>query len=430
VTVNHVPCLRTDFFRKVNAIMTYPGPESQKPSAEIQHFFEVLYPGVREGYLLLSWPSPTRRHTDGRQALDNSWHNLATTSLARIAARAQALSAEHSVYFGVAIQHPARQPNPFERSRNASAYVLPGLYFDLDLASGAHAASTLPTTDDEALRFLEALPSTPSLILHTGGGLHAYWLFASPIWLQMESDRLAMTQLLKQFAHTLCQAGKAHGWTLDALRDLARVLRPPGTVNHKYGMPVELIAERPVRYTLADFDWLTPLPAPSVVKGTGSGVLDQPPLMQVVEAYGGTLTEKSAQEWHGAHPQHGSSTGVNLDVNVAKGLWHCWRHGTGGDALSLIAVCEGLIACGDLQAGCLSGALFPKVLAIAQAQFGWTPPNEPCPMGATSPVVGRSANIVRYRRQIHADPYFGAPGRRGTGITPAVLVTEQEMIHG
>ena len=98
---------------------------------------------------------------DGRQALETSWHNLATTALEPLAARAQARAA-HSVYFGVAIQHPARQPSPFQRSRNDSAYILPGLYFDLDLASGAHAASTLPTTDTEALDFLAALPSRPS----------------------------------------------------------------------------------------------------------------------------------------------------------------------------------------------------------------------------------------------------------------------------
>jgi hypothetical protein len=341
--------------------------------AQVQHFFEVLYPHIHEGYLLLSWPSPTRRHKDGRQALDTSWHNLASTSLARIAARATALSPDHSVYFGVAIQHPSRQPNPFERSRNASAHVLPGLYFDLDLASGAHAASTLPATDDEALTFFHGLPSRPSLILHTGGGLHAYWLFESPVWLQTEADRLAMTQLLQQSAYTLCQAGKEHGWALDALRDLARVLRPPGMINHKYGTPVEIIAEHAVRYTMADFDWLTPLPAPSVAQDTGSGVQDQPPLPQVVEAYGGTLTQKSTHEWHGAHPTHGSSTGVNLDVNTTQHLWHCWRHGTGGDALSLIAVCEGLIACEDLQPGALSGARFTQVLQIAQARFGWVP---------------------------------------------------------
>jgi hypothetical protein len=343
-------------------------------NTEIVSFFALLYPGVHEGYLLLSWPSPTRRHKDGRQALDSAWHNLQTTSLARIATRATTLSAEHSVYFGVAIQHPSRQPNPFERSRNASAYVMPGLYFDLDLASGAHAASTLPTTAAEALAFLQALPATPSLILHTGGGLHAYWLFDAPVWLRTDADRTAMSQLMRRFAQTLCQAGKARGWTLDALRDLARVLRPPGTNNHKYGAPVELIQKEAVRYSLADFDWLTPLPAPSVHQGYGTGVSDQPDLRRVIEAYSGTLTQKSDQEWHGAHPIHGSSTGVNLDVNLTKGVWHCWRHGTGGDALTLIAVCAGLVACEDAQAGCLSGARFPQVLALARTHLGWTPP--------------------------------------------------------
>jgi hypothetical protein len=339
-----------------------------------QRFFELLYPGVGDGYLILSWPSPTRRHKDGRAALDNAWHNLATTSLARIATRTATLSTQYSVYFGVALQHPSREPNPFQRSQNTSAYVMPGLYFDLDLASGAHAASALPATMTAALSFLQSLPSKPSLILHTGGGLHAYWLFETPLYLTTEAERATLAQLLRQFAWTLCQVGKLHGWTLDALRDLARVLRPPGTINHKYGTPVQMLEEPAVRYTAADFDWLSPLPAPSVSQGQGTGVQDQPPLALVVEAYGGTLTQKSAHEWHGAHPTHGSSTGVNLDVNTTHHLWHCWRHGTGGDALSLIAVCEGLVACEDLQPGALGGAVFAQVLALAQARFGWMPP--------------------------------------------------------
>jgi CHC2 zinc finger len=345
----------------------------------IQRFFEVLYPDVGDGYLVLSWPSPTRRHKDGRQALESSWHNLATTGLDRIAARAMTLARTHSVYFGVALQHPSRQPNPFQRSQNASAYVLPGFYFDLDLASGAHAASALPTKAAQAMGFLHALPAPPSLVLHTGGGLHAYWLFETPLSLTTDAERTAVSQVLRQFAYTVCKAGTAHGWTLDALRDLARVLRPPGTINHKYGRRVQVLTETDERYTLADFDWLTPLPALSVQPGSGESMQDQPDLLTIIEAYGGSLTEKSAQEWHGAHPVHGSSTGVNFDVNRSKGLWHCWRHGTGGDALALIAVCAGLVACEDLQPGCLAGARFSAVLTIAQAQFGWhpAPPSRP-----------------------------------------------------
>jgi hypothetical protein len=104
--------------------------------------------------------------------------------------------------------------------------------------------------------------------------------------------------------------------------------------------------------------------------GEGTRVQDQPGVVAVVEAYGGTLTQKSDQEWHGAHPTHGSSTGVNLDVNVTKGLWHCWRHGTGGDALTLIAVCEGWLPCAEAQAGCLTGDLFRRVVTQANTHLG------------------------------------------------------------
>jgi hypothetical protein len=353
----------------------------QTPDAHaIQRFFELLYPAVGDGYLVLSWPSPTRRHKDGQAALDSSWHNLATTSLAHSAVRAATRARDASVYFGVALQHPSRQPNPYQRSQNGSAYVLPGLYFDIDLASGAHAASALPSTTAQAMGFLHALPAPPSLVLHTGGGLHAYWLFETPLYLTTETERAAVSQVLRQFAYTVCQAGATHGWTLDALRDLARVLRPPGTINHKYGRRVQVLTETDERYTLADFDWLTPLPAPSVSQGSGGSLQDQPDLLAILEAYGGSLTEKSAQEWHGAHPVHGSSTGTNFDVNRGKGLWHCWRHGTGGDALSLLAVCAGLVACEDLQPGALSGACFTRVLDLAQRQLGWTPPTR-TPLG-------------------------------------------------
>jgi hypothetical protein len=221
--------------------------------------------------------------------------------------------------------------------------------------------------------FVHALPTPPSLVLHTGGGLHAYWLFDAPLYLTTAAELASASQVLRQFAYTVCKAGVTQGWTLDALRDLARVLRPPGTINHKYGRRVQVLTETEERYTLADFDWLTPLPAPSVHQGTGGSLQGQPDLLTIVEAYGGTLTEKSDQEWHGAHPVHGSSTGVNFDVNRSKGLWHCWRHGTGGDALSLLAVCAGMVPCEDLQPGALSGTLFPQVLAIARTRFGWQP---------------------------------------------------------
>ena len=102
--------------------------------------------------------------------------------------------------------------------------------------------------------------------------------------------------------------------------------------------------------------------------------------MAIAEAYGTRLERKSSTELAGPHPQHGSSTGDNFNVNLGKGLWHCWRHGTGGDALTLLAVCTGLVACEDARPECLSGARFPQVLDIAEALalfLGWDTSQRP-----------------------------------------------------
>lgn len=61
-------------------------------------------------------------------------------------------------------------------------------------------------------------------------------------------------------------------------------------------------------------------------------------------------------EIQGVHPFHGSSRGNkgdNYSINPTKGLWHCFRHGKGGDALTLMAVKHGIISCGEAEPGCL-----------------------------------------------------------------------------
>lgn len=71
-------------------------------------------------------------------------------------------------------------------------------------------------------------------------------------------------------------------------------------------------------------------------------------------------------EFQGSHPIHGSTTGVNFTVNMDKGVWHCFRHGCGGNATHLIAMEEGLMECGEK----LEEKLFEKVLRIAKEKYG------------------------------------------------------------
>lgn len=67
--------------------------------------------------------------------------------------------------------------------------------------------------------------------------------------------------------------------------------------------------------------------------------------------------ETHGDEIQGAHPVHGSETGKNLRINPKKGIWHCFRHHSGGDALLAFAVVEGIIQCHEAQPGALKNKM-------------------------------------------------------------------------
>jgi len=64
--------------------------------------------------------------------------------------------------------------------------------------------------------------------------------------------------------------------------------------------------------------------------------------------------ERSGNEIVGKHPVHGSDNGHNLYIHRAKGVWHCFRCNSGGDALLAFAVARGIIDCGDAHPGVLN----------------------------------------------------------------------------
>lgn len=85
---------------------------------------------------------------------------------------------------------------------------------------------------------------------------------------------------------------------------------------------------------------------------------------------------KQGQEYYGKHPVHGSDGGMNFWVNPSKGTWHCFRCDSGGGAMSLIAVLEGIIPCHEAVKGGLKGEKFKQVLQIAQEKHGLALPKE------------------------------------------------------
>ena len=110
------------------------------------------------------------------------------------------------LYIGVATRDHDRQP-----------VALHALFTDIDNKDFA--------TEAEARESLAAFPLKPSAIVQSGGGLHVYWISRTPIDLTNGGAPRAKTLLRKLAAVTGGDMRSA---------EPARILRLPGSVNHKY----------------------------------------------------------------------------------------------------------------------------------------------------------------------------------------------------
>ncbi len=133
---------------------------------------------------------------------------------------------ESNIYFCL-----TRQSRGGGRRNRKNATAVRALWVDIDVK---------PNSPDHYATLAEAIASLfwfcdrlgiprPSIIVVTGGGLHAYWL----------SDRVLTIAEWQPYANALKAAAKTAGLKIDAActSDAARVLRVPDTRNFKYGPP-------------------------------------------------------------------------------------------------------------------------------------------------------------------------------------------------
>ncbi len=153
---------------------------------------------------------------------------------------------EKDVYFGV---HPVaeipktnRHGQPVQpknaRSQNAAITAINCLYADFDASDfGDDLGAALEHITNELPKI--GAPE-PSVIIASGGGFHTYWLLAETWELATDTDRESATALQ--------EAWPAYVGADRDVKDLARILRVPGTVNYKYDPP------RPVEFLSCDLD--------------------------------------------------------------------------------------------------------------------------------------------------------------------------------
>jgi hypothetical protein len=213
---------------------------------QLTRYLRLLYPHLPpQHWLVVSWQE---RYFQSR------WFPVAQSK--QVAPFLLKTARQHDVYVGLGL----RQRQTTGRGASADVRAIGGLWIEFDHASGHHTTANLPSRE-QLLQFLETLPFTFSMIVDSSGGFHCYLLFKE-LWIfESPEERDQAQALLRHFQRTVQHWAAEAGWHIDTTSDLARVLRPPGTLNHKGGtpQPVTLYQSTESRYDpseLEDAPWM------------------------------------------------------------------------------------------------------------------------------------------------------------------------------
>jgi hypothetical protein len=180
-------------------------------------FLNILYGSTLNGKWLLIWDKTTKR---------SNWFEDTESA-------AQYLDCHNEeVYIGAGLS-----PENFGPSKRCTAGQIcgvPGLYADIDVKDAVHKAERLPESIEEGIWLVNQIGLAPTIIVHTGHGLQAWWLFRGGVIDTRSADiRKYAARLNQRLSIALKTVADTRGWVVDSVFDLARILRPPGTFNCK-----------------------------------------------------------------------------------------------------------------------------------------------------------------------------------------------------
>ena len=314
-------------------------------------FLDLLYPDcISEQSQLVIWEPNGKRPT---------W----CTSSKQAADHARSVHERSDVYFSVCLHDlaisradadeakaadPKKAGADFARGCARSAVAMAGVWVDIDVKNDHHSKVGLAQTLDQVVSGVMGLTMKPSLIVTTGGGIHAYWLFKEPWTLESNDERARAQALVEGYQKWIASTC---GFTVDATYDLSRLLRLPGTVNHKYRrVATGSMPHTPEpRYNPSDFDDFSAKPR-SITKVVVTTPLNIDLEAQVPDKIGILLANDLAfsDVWHGRKKFPSPS---ERDMSIAARLVRY-------DGWTDQEICDALIANRRLHGGTIERADF------------------------------------------------------------------------
>ena len=153
---------------------------------------------------------------------------------------------DHNIYVCCGLQdseHPP--PDKKHRLKQNQVDYITSVCCDIDVASGSHADSKNLCPDVEtAVSFLRLLPCPPTFIVETGHGIHGWWMLSEAYCLtpdeKVEPKTSDIYRLRKRFitdyltlqVSNFCAGRGIREFRLDAVYNLDRLMRLPGTMNY------------------------------------------------------------------------------------------------------------------------------------------------------------------------------------------------------
>jgi len=215
----------------------------------IRQFMKELFGGKPDATYILVW------QLDGKRSY---WFTEVEAAVATVMSLA-----DEDAYVGFGLS--PKDFGPGKRCKAEYVVGMIGVVADLDVLGPAHKKQNLPPTIEDALSLLPAnLP--PTVIVHSGHGIQAWWLFKVPWMFEAGQERIAAAEFAQRFNLLLKAQANLRGWDVDSTFDLAHVYRIPGTMNCKPDLQpclVTIQSRSGQRYNPADIaEFLNAVEAP------------------------------------------------------------------------------------------------------------------------------------------------------------------------
>ena len=233
--------------------------------------------------------------------------------------------ADRDIYTGVGIAAPDAKLTSKTRVTSANVAGIPGLWADIDVAGPVHKKPNLPPTIEAAKEVLERLPFAPTILVHSGHGLQAWWLFEEPWIFQGEEERYQAQALARWWHGQLATLFDEREWTLDATHDLARVMRLPGTYNNKAErVPVTVLSSDGPRVSVQELLDLVPMTEEKVVEQICMPVVGEiilspdadPPVLKLLSLM--ENDQKFKRSWEHRRPDFHDQSASIYDQSLAS----------------------------------------------------------------------------------------------------------------